>query len=318
MLTGLLTGSLILLSAAAPAAAEAPPEASVVAARIVDPLEQRLAILKGLRANDLARILGAQDEEMLRAFLSEGANEADVVAAKIAEGPHSENDKRLLRLWTTLAGPDGVARASTELYPLWQQQLPQALAGVQAGLAMMGQAIAEDQNLGVAERAQMLELQFALAGWLARTDFGDRKRFEAVLGHAREWILASGVAHPLELSLTGPELRLELGARALRSARQIAGLYGLDAEAALRSVRIEKVAGDAERMTLRWSLRVLEVPLVFDEELALHEGMWMDAAHVQNFRGREDEAPPASFGLDPPPVASPAENAEMPGRSAPD
>lgn len=306
-----------LVAAATPPVA-APVESEALEARIGDPFEERLAIIEGLRDDDFAKLIGAQGEEALRGFLSVGADEADSVAAKIAEGPRNEGDERMLRIWTTLAGPDGVTRASAELYPMWQRQLPQMLAGAQAGLALMGQRVAEDKGLGAVERAQMLELQFALTSWLARTDFGDRKRFDEVLGHARAWILASGKAHPLELSLTAPEHRLELAARALRSAKQVASLYGFDAEATLRSVRIEKVAGDAGHMTLRWSLRVLEVPLVLDERLALHQGMWLDADVVQSMQSHRDEAPPLDLGLETAAPEAPAADWENPSCRSPD
>lgn len=209
------------------AGAEALPPVTTAAAEVretVDPLQQRQQIVKALLDNDFAALLGASgDETILRGFLTDGEDETpDSVAAKIAQTPEDEDGARLVRWWTTLAGADGVKRASAEIYPLWQQQLPQALAGAQLGLASMGQAIAEDKNMSPVERAQMLELQFALTAWLARTDFGDRQRFEQVLGHARDWILASGKSHPLELPLATPQQRLDLASRALRSAKESA------------------------------------------------------------------------------------------------
>lgn len=303
-ITGLLLAAILSISTASaatpqPGAVDLAPAPEVAAAAIPsDPHAERQRLLQALRDNDVAALISANgDEAGLRRFLTDGADQREEILARIAKGSWNETDANLLRWWTTLAGPDGVKRASAELYPLWQQHLARSLAGFQGGLLMLGQSAAQSQKLNQVERAQLLELQFALTAWLARTDLGDRALFERVLGHAREWILASGKAHPLELALTTPQQRLELGARAMRSAKAIATLYGLDLENTLRGARIEKLGGMPDEMTLRWSFSLLGVPIVVDEELALWEGEWREAGQVRMLRAEAaPEADPALPG----------------------
>lgn len=55
-------------------------------------------------------------------------------------------------------------------------------------------------------------------------------------------------------------------------------------------------------MTVRWSLAVLGVPLVFDEKLALLDGEWRDADFVRMMRSHNDEAPPEALEFGEPAV----------------
>lgn len=248
----------------------------------VNPAQRRLAMLEAMRNNDLAALLEATGgEDALRGFLSEGADQTKAsVAATIAENAASESDREMLRLWTTLAEPDGVAKASAEWYPQWQAQVPKMLAGLQMAQTGIGESIASSTSMTPVERAQLTELQWAFGAWLARTDFADRKSFEQVLGLAHNWIVASGVSNPLELQLTSPDKRLQLGNQAIASAKQALHLYGVDADAILASVRIEQLERDGDRARLLTSLKILDVPLTVDEDLRWFEDEWRDADEV--------------------------------------
>ncbi len=279
-----------------------------------DPTETPLKVLRALRTNDFAGLLEATGgEQELRRFLTDDATETpQTVAEKIANSPVSDDEAQFLGLWTTLAGPDGVARASAEWYPRWQAQVPQMLAGAQMGLAAMGASIAESTSMTALERAQMMELQWALTGWLSRTDFSDRKRFEQLLGLGREWILASGKAHPMELVLTRPEQRLALATRAMQSTKRALNLYGIDADQVLASVKIELLARESDRARMRTSLKFLDVPLALEQDLAWYQDEWMPADSVQAARdyeaarkaeeAAEANAPPGTVALDGEPV----------------
>lgn len=279
-----------------------------------DPTETPLKVLRALRTNDFAGLLEATGgEEELRQFLTDDAAETpQTIAEKIANSPASDDEAQFLGLWATLAGPDGVARASAEWYPRWQAQVPQMLAGAQMGLAAMGASIAESTSMTALERAQMMELQWALTGWLSRTDFSDRKRFEQLLGLGREWILASGKAHPMELVLTRPEQRLALATRAMQSTKRALNLYGIDADQVLASVKIELLARESDRARMRTSLKFLDVPLALEQDLAWYQDEWMPADAVQAARdyeaaqkaeqAAEADAPPGTVALDGEPV----------------
>jgi len=296
------------------------------------PLEQRLRVINALKANDGASLIEAiGGEAALSAFLSEGASETEAsLAAKMAEGPKPQSQQDVVQLWTTLAGADGVNQASAMWYPRWQAYLPQALAGAQMGLLALGSSAAESTSMTALERAQLNELQWALGGWLSRTDFADRKHFNQLLGLARSWIVSSGKAHPTHLALTKPEQRLHLLDQAIASGKQALGLYGLDVNAALASVQMEQLEHNDERARIRTAFNLLNVPLVFEEDLRWYDGEWRDAAEAQLLEGMvsEDvqEAPAAAqvgsaapLGDDPVFTAPPAPQAfEKTGCHAPE
>ncbi|HWS27461.1 MAG TPA: hypothetical protein VN259_12950 [Xanthomonadales bacterium] len=262
------------------------------------PLDSRLKVLAALRRNDAASLIETLDPlNGLEGFLSDGKDETPAtIAEKMAQAPDSDGDQEFLRLWTQLAAPDGVARASSEWYPQWQAQLPQMLAGAQIGVTGMGAAIAESTTMTALERSQLIELQWALTVCLSRTDFADRKKFDQVLDIARGWIVASGKRHPLQLALTGPEQRLQLADLAIKSVKQAVSLYGLDADSVLASVRLEQVSRDGDRAKVRTSFTLLDVPLVFEEDLSWFEGEWQDTAAVDALKAER---------------ANPAETEEM-------
>ena len=273
------------------------------------PLDSRLKVLAALRRNDAAALIEVMDPvNGLEGFLSEGKDETPAtIAEKMAQPLDSDDDQESLRLWATLAGKDGVARASAEWYPLWQAQLPQVLAGAQIGVTGMGAAIAESTSMTPLERSQLIELQWALAGWLSRTDFADRKKFDQVLDIARGWIVASGKRHPLQLQLTGPEQRLQLADLAIKSVKQAVSLYDLDADRVLASVRLEQVSRDGDRAKVRTSFTLLDVPLVFEEDLSWFEGDWQDTEAVEVLKAERANPPAETEEMFEDPMAPPAE-----------
>lgn len=300
LLSGVASGAGVELSAPDPMVADVP---------TAGPLDSRLKVLSALRRNDAATLIEVMDPvNGLQGFLSEGQDQTPAtIAEKIAQTPPDDSDEESLRLWTTLAGKDGVARASAQWYPKWQAQVPQMLANAQLALTAMGSGIAESTSMTPFERSQMLELQWALGGWLSRTDFADREKFDQVLGIARTWIVASGKQHPLELQLTGPEQRLQLTDLAIKSFKQAVTLYGLDADGVLASVRMEEISRDGDRAQVRTSFKLLDVPLAFEEDLSWYEGEWQDTEMVNTLKRERAEAPVETEELFQDPTLPPAE-----------
>lgn len=269
-----------MLPAAAPASVDLhpTPEIGDVDTPTSGPIDTQMKMLAALRSNDSAALIDSFGSGALEDFLSAGADlSAEEMAAKIAEGPPNEGDRDLLRLWTTLAQPNGVALVSAEWYPVWQAKVPQALAAAQMSLLGLREQLAKNTNMAPGDRMQLTELQWAITGWLARTDFADRKHFEQLLGLARELILASGKAHPLELLSLGPEKRLQLADRALRSTKTAVALYGLDAQQILDSMQLKTERTDPKTALIRFSMKMLNVPLRFEQALVWYDGRWVDA-----------------------------------------
>lgn len=247
-------------------------------------MQARNAVLVALSSNNSAALIEAlSGKSALEDFLNQGRDQRpEVIEAKItvSRDEADADQVELLKWWTTLAQPDGVALTSAEWYPRWQAYLPQVLPLAQMALVGINQTIAENTKMTALERSQLTELQWALTGWLTSTDFADRQRFEQVLSLCRDWIVTSGVAHPLQLELSAPELRLQLADQALSSVKKAISLYGLDVDKTLASVRIEERSSDATRTQLRTSLTLLGVPISVEEELHWIQGEWRDAADV--------------------------------------
>lgn len=255
---------------------------------VESPLRQREAMLRALREDDIAAwFLTISDDQMLAGFLSDGSDKTEAeLDAKFGDSL-SDTDQDMLRLWTQLAdgSPAALSAASAHWYPLWLEQLPSLLAGAQMGLVAMASGAAEDSKLNPLLQTQLNELHWAISAWLNRTDFGDRARFDQVVRLASDWVRASGKRHPVHLKLTTPEQRLELAGRAMGSVKSVLGLYGLDADAVLKSVRFTELQRDGDTATIRTELRVLGVLLQVDEELAWYNGRWMDRTMVGYMRG---------------------------------
>lgn len=274
---------------AAPVAA-----APVPAIERPDPMDQRVAVLKALRNNDMAGLLLAQGGEAeLEAFLAPSAPADEAPELGDSAGMAPNNDELLWRrLWQQAGSPAGVASISAEFYPKWNAEVPKALAGAQIILAGVAQEWADNQELGSAEKSQLLELQWALTGWLSRTDFADRQHFDQVLQLLAGLVRASGVTDPMLLDQIPAETRLRLGGQTIAAVKQAMTLYGLDADAILASVRLETVSSNGDRVSIRTSVSVLGVPLVLTEQLEWVEsqGDWFSVAAVARMKQFDDEA----------------------------
>lgn len=297
---------LLLLISIGPAGA-APPELvsqnvsaplqTVSAVPTVAPIEQYRQVLEALRKDDLGGLISANGgETALKEFLTDGADlDPAELRAELAQRAADPAEREWLDLWIALKRPDGVAQASALAYPKWAPYVPQALAGAQMMLGYMAQSAAEDAQMTALEKSQMLEMQWALTGWLARTDFADRKKFESALEIAAGWIRASGLDHPELAATLGPEQRLRLGSRGIAAVKDLLELYGIDARAILASVKLETLSRDADQATIRISLNVLGVPMSFDQSLTWWEGEWQAAELVRMLRvAQESDASPAS------------------------
>ena len=142
---------------------------------------------------------------------------------------------------------------------------------------------------------------------------------EQVLDIARNWIVASGKQHPMQLPLTGPEQRLALADLAIKSIKQALTLYGLDADGVLASVRIEQLSRDGDHAKVRTSFELLDVPLVFEEDLTWFEGHWEDTETVTATKAERANPPVESdeWSDDPMVPAPEAESMTHTGCDAP-
>jgi hypothetical protein len=112
----------------------------------------------------------------------------------------------------------------------------------------------------------------------SRTDFADRQKFEQVLDIARGWIVASGKRHRCngaDRPGSGATGRL-----AIKSVKQAVSCMAWMPTACWPTCA-EQVNHDGDRAKVRTSFTLLDVPLVFEEDLSWFEGDWQDTETVE-------------------------------------
>lgn len=281
----LLLGLLLVSSVASatPWPAPSAPAAVEQAEPVVSPAEQNRRVIAALLKSNYADLLAATEgEDQLEAFLSagRGAEGEAEVRARLAEeakrGGSNEGEREAARLFSD----EPIDQLVADWYPLWQKQLPQAMAGLQMGMVAMSSAIGESTDMSPLERSQLTELHWAINGWIARTDFADPKKFAAVVREGRALARASGVEHFELLEFTTPQKRLDLMNQTLAAVKRVVKLYGIDADEILKSARVVELSRDADSSTIRTTASVLGVEVSLEQKLHLRNGKWLDEGEL--------------------------------------
>ena len=264
--------ALVLTLFAATASYAAPP-AALDAARIPSPSEKPLAVLDALRANDAE----AFAEAISRKSSSELALEWERERAKAASNEKSHTrDEDAHRIWNQLRTTEGTAALVDELQPKIAEQASTAVLQFNLGLAAAMTAVVTEAKLPAAEAQQVSQVLLAVQRWANGIDFTDRARLERAVGAVAAFVRQSGLETPRELELLAYEEALALGDDAIAMVKRIAAAYDLDVDATLASIRVEELARDGERATMRVSANVLGVPIAVTREMQYRHGHWVD------------------------------------------
>ena len=263
--------ALVLTLFAATASYAAPPAAD--ATRIPSPTEKPLAVLDALRANDAE----AFAEAVSRKSSSELALEWERERAKAASNEKSHTrGEDAHRIWNQLRTAEGTAALVDELQPKIAEQASTAVLQFNLGLAAAMTAVVTEAKLPAAEAQQVSQVLLAVQRWANGIDFTDRARLERAVGAVAGFVRQSGLETPRELELLAYEEALALGDDAIAMVKRIAAAYDLDVDALLASIRVEELARDGERATMRVSANVLGVPIAVTREMEYRHGHWRD------------------------------------------
>ncbi len=278
LLLGMLLTSAVASATPWPASTTTP-AATEQSLPTVSAAEHNRRVIAALLKSDFAEFLAVtQGEEFLKTALSDHrgaeaeAEERARIAKQAVQGEVDENERQFARLFVA----DGIEEAVAYWYPLWQKKLPQTMAGLQMGMVSMATAIGEGKDMTPLERSQLTELHWAVNGWISRTDFADRRKFEAVVREVHALARASGVAHFALLEFTPPQKRVDLMNEALAAAKRVANLYGIDVDGILKSANVVELSRDANSSTIRTTVTVLGVELSLEETLQWKNGRWLD------------------------------------------
>lgn len=263
---------------ATPAADE--PKTAVVEAA-PSPAEQHRALVDALIANDVEaiglQVSGESQEKLAREW------ERDRLRKANAEHP-PYIDVELERIWSLLGTPEGTAVLADELYPKFAEQANLNVAQLNGGIAMTLASIASDGDLTPEEVQQLSQLMLAVQRWSNGMDWQDRARFNRAIDEVAGFVRRSQAKTATEIMLLPYEDALALGDDAIATAKRVLRVYDLDVDATLRTVRIEELSRDGDDATLRWSARVLDVPIGITRALRYqreHRNRWRDAKELE-------------------------------------
>lgn len=211
-------------------------------------------------------------------------------------------------------------RAETLLRRGYRQQFAGARTEVRTAartLALFARQMLErDTGMPAAERTHRLQQVAALATWADSARLADAARVEPLLPGlvraARATHLAGGDAAWSQAGLHRSLTRLR---PALREGKRALATLGLDVDAALRSVRIERLTGTAHSARLRLRYTLAGQPVVADLDLVRRPEGWFltdSLRHAEAALG----GPAGRVGHNADDGPAPADAPALPGRPA--
>lgn len=273
--------AIVLVCGIAQVASAAKSEKEAVVTAAPSPSEQHRALVDALIANDVEafalQFSGESQEKLAQEW------ERDRLRKANAEHP-PYIDVELERIWALLGTPEGTAQLGEELYPKFAEQASLNVAQLNGGIAMTLASIASDGELSPEEVQQLSQLMLAVQRWSNGMDWQDRVRFDRALDEIAGFARRSHAKTFTEIMLLPYEDALALGDDAIATAKRVLRVYDLDVDATLRSARIEELSREGDDATLRWSARVLDVPVTITRALRYerkYANRWRDAKELE-------------------------------------
>ena len=281
LLACLLLGGLLALAPGCRRAAVAPG----------DPVAAVKGLAKALKDDDLVRYSQLSMPPELHKQM-EARWHQKLVEAKPATPKQKQDYARWME---RLTAPD----AETTLYARWDARMQKfepeirsrwPLMQATGGIFLNGLIKANDK-LGPGEKAHAKAVSEAVLAWLKPETIVDRARAKQAISVITE------SARELDLPTLDDTRKLEMlpalekGGEVMRALKDVAKVYGVDADASLAQVQAKVVSASDDRATLEVSYPLLGNTVRFEMELLRRDKRWYPADAV---RKAESELGPAA------------------------
>lgn len=266
-----------------------------------DPVAAVKGLAAALRDNDLVRYSRLSMPPALHRQLE--ANWQARLA--VAPPPTAAQRKDYAHWMGRLTAPDAEARLYRSLDPKLDKlkaeigsQWP--LMRATAGIFVKGVIRAND-SLGPGEKAHAQAVGDAVLAWVQPALLTDRTRARQAITVVTRTARALDLPTLDQARALGMIAALEKGAMALKGAKELGRIYGVDVDAALNGVQAEVAASDGDSATMHVTYPLLGKTVQFDMELLRRDGRWYSADAVRSAEARLAEplqpaAPAAASG----------------------
>ena len=271
--------------------ASAPPAAAVSAAT---PDAAVTAAVKALRDNNLSGLFAASLPPGEYAKLKTDWNK-DVNAEPITE----EDRKQFTETMTKLTAPGAEDKLFAEIKPQLdefdkqQAQIPMMIA---MGQGFAQSAIQQSKDLTDAQKQQVTQLLDATAKWAQTTKFTDpalvKNAIAVICKTARDLNLKS-IEEARALSY---DQAMQKAGIVLGGVKQVFAVYGLNADKALDSVKVQTVSANGDTAKVKISYTAFDTPFSTESDLVRVDGKWYGKDAIEKWKKHAQEiagnAPP--------------------------
>lgn len=257
------------------------------------------ATVKALRSNNVAAFLDnalpAGEVAKMKADWNKEMNKEPVT---------DEDRKNFAETMTKLTAPDAEAKMYAEIEPKLKdfdaqsaQQMPMMI--------MMGQnfaqsAIQQNKDLNDGQKQQATQMIDATAKWAQNTKFTDPALVKGAIGvickTARDLNLKSiDEARALSYDQAMQKAGIVVG-----GVKQVLGVYGLNVDKALDSVKVETVSTTGDAAKVKVSYTAFEQPFSTESDLIKVDGRWYGKQAIDQWKKHEAEAAGGAIAEDKP------------------
>ena len=246
-----------------------------------DPVAAVQGLAKALRDDDLVRYSQLSMPPALHKQMEERWHQRLLAAAP----PTAAQQKDYARWMERLTAPDAEAKLYARFDARMKKFEPEITAQwplMQAtgGIFLNGLIKANDK-LGPDEKAHAKAIAEAVLAWLKPEMIIDRARAKQSIAVMTE------AARELDLPTLADSRKLEMlpalekGGEVLRALKDIAKVYGLDADASLKAVQAKVVDAKGDSATMEVSYPLFDKTVRFDMELLRRDKRWYPADAVR-------------------------------------
>ena len=259
-----------------------------------DPVAAVKGLAKALQDDDLVRYSQLSVPPQLHKQMEERWHQKLVAAAPPTPAQKKDYERWMARLTAPDAEQKLYARFDARMKkfePEIRSQWP--LMQATGGMLLSGVIKANDK-LGPGEKAHAKAIADALLAWLKPELVVDRARARQAIAVLTE------SARELELPTLDDTRKLEMlpalekGGEVLRTFKDVAKIYGLDADASLSEVQAKVVSASGDTATMEVSYPLFDKTVKFEMELLRRDKRWYPADAVR--KAEADLARPITAG----------------------